>query len=354
VSATTGEAAAMTVVAGSNTDLVMNDHATSLTANLGGGQNWLYEASSASHANIYVAGSATTGAVGGAIINAARGDVTNVTLGTDAFLNIVTGPTTNIIATSVSGSGYDFIDIAKATAASLASVATIAATVTGAQNVELYILNTGNAFINAESSDVVVMPGSTGNTTLYGGTGADTVIGGTGYFQGGSGGANLLISSTLAGSTTMIGGSGDYSDTLLSYAGSNLLQGGSGSDLIWDAASAGDTLISSGGTDTIWGSASGNNTIGFGSATTDAFGDLNNSSASANIYFQDQASGTDYIFDFKTGSDTFNLSLGVGASTSLTVSSLTVSGSNTDVTLSDGTKIVFVNNTTVTNSSFTN
>lgn len=343
------EVAAMTVVSSANTDLIFYNYATSTTAYLGGGQNsWVQ--TEGTNASLYVAGSGVESVVGGAVVNAAAGASTGITLGATSFSDILIGNNTSISAVSpTAGTTTDWMALVGTEGD---STATVAATVTGASGIQLNILNTGNAFIDAGASNVMILPGSTGNTTLFGGTGADTVYSGVGYFQGGSGGSNILLSSTVAGVTTLIGGAGTFGDTLVSYAGQDLLKGGAGNDLIWDYSSAGDTLISSGGIDTLYGASSGNNTIGFGNATTDAYGDLGNASAAANVYFQNQADGTDYIFDFKTGSDKFNLNLGIGSSQDLTVNSLSVAGSSTDVTLSDGTKIVFVNNTSVSSTDF--
>ena len=192
------------------------------------------------------------------------------------------------------------------------------------------------------------------------------MFGGTGYYQGGTAGDNILLSSTLSGSTTLIGGGNN--DLLGSYASDNTLIGGSGNEVLVGANTVGtgnDFISGNGsGTDTIWGSGTGNNTIGFGSDTTYAYGQhgLGGGALTGNVYYQAAAGGVDNIGDFLPGYDVFSLTRStIAEGAAVSVTGLTyysaASGSpfgqaGTQATLSDGSTINFVN-ANVTKSNFT-
>ena len=72
------------------------------------------------------------------------------------------------------------------------------------------------------------------------GGGKLTVSDGNGYFAGGSSGANLLISSTVPGAATLVGG--NSGDLLLAQAAGDLLQAGAGSETLAGSGPGGDTF----------------------------------------------------------------------------------------------------------------
>lgn len=351
----------MTVAASADTELLFYNNASNVTAYLGGGSQAFAENSDTASANIYAAGSGDTAVANGAVIDASKGSTT-VRLGPTSFTEVTVGGSVSIqaVGSSVGGTTTEWL--------TLDGSSTVAASVNGAAHAHVNIVNNANAFITPGASDIIIVPGSSGSATLFGGsatiggteltapafTGTATVFGGTGYYEGGSGGGNIMLTSTLAGSTTLIGGAGT-GDTLVSYGADNSVYGGAGSDMMWDAGSGGDTLVSNGGTDTIYGSSYGNNTIGLGNDTTwvNGYGTGADSSASGNIYYQvaGQSGTIDYIFDFKSGTDVFDLTLGEGASSSLSLSSITYippgtydgtyNAGGTIAMLSDGTEVVF-------------
>ncbi len=338
---------------------------------VGGGYGYIAQGSSTAKAVINIQGSDTFG-VGGAIVDASKG-ATTVNLYENSANIIETGGQVLINAQV----GTEILELTGAT--------TVPATITGTAGSTLWLLNQSNAFINPGAGDVVILPGSTGSATLFGGalsnggtgiaaplfTGSATVFGGTGYYQGGSAGNNVLITSTVAGATTLVGGStvpgatdilesfgasdqliagpgsalliaeasfdtllgGQGTNLLYSYSSSNDLIGGSGSAtliaftsgdtltagsgadvLIGQSTLGGNSFVSGSGSDTILGNVTGNNTIGFGSGNTLAFGQHGLSSIgpyTSNVYYQ-AAGGTaavDNISDFLPGSDVFSLSL---------------------------------------------
>ncbi|MDR3718379.1 MAG: hypothetical protein P4K98_06225 [Bryobacteraceae bacterium] len=353
-----GGTAQMTVISSGNTDLVFVNNSPSTTAYLGGGQNYFKENSSTAGADIYVAGAGTTAAqdsiYGGAIIDASQGNTT-INLGNTSFTDVLTGGNVSIVAN------------AGTETAEISGSSTVPVSISGTTGSTLDLLNNASAFITPGAGNIIIIPGSTGSATLFGGsatiggvavsapafTGSATVFGGLGYYQGGSGGSNILMSGTVAGATTLIGGADTSGgDTLISYAGNNYLLGGTGNDILWDAATVaggGDTLIGAGGSDTLLGAQDGGNTIGFGSDTTFAYGYFNGSSTSAlsNTYYQAGADGFDVISGFRSGVDQFNLSLGAGSVGGLTVSTLTSVSAGTVAKLSDGTEIFFAGSTVV-------
>ena len=70
----------------------------------------------------------------------------------------------------------------------------------------LAYVGTGSGFINGNGSKVILFGGSTGVATLLGGAGSDIDAGAGGLIEAGSGGGSMLFGSTVAGSTTLIGG----------------------------------------------------------------------------------------------------------------------------------------------------
>ena len=107
------------------------------------------------------------------------------------------------------------------------------------------------------------------------GSGRLTVSDGNGYFAGGSSGANLLMSSTVPGAATLVGG--NSGDLLLAQAAGDLLQAGAGSETLAGFGPGGDTFTGpltatgyvNGGTAAvnsavIFGAPSGGNTLQLG------------------------------------------------------------------------------------------
>ena len=331
-----------------------------------GGSGYLAEGNATATGIFDIQGSDTFGS-GGAVIDAHLG-ATTVNLYQNSSTNIEVGGQISVTAES----GTELL--------ALTGASTVPVTVSGAAGSNLWLINQANAFIEPGAGNILIIPGSTGSATLFGGTasfggktitapdftGSATVFGGIGYYQGGTAGDNLLLSSTLSGVTTLIGGGNN--DTLGSFASDNTLIGGQGNEFLIGANTTGggnDFISGNGpGNDTIWGSLTGNNTIGFGSDTTLAYGQhgLNTGGPyTGNVYYQAVAGGVDNIGDFLPGSDVFSLSLSSSAEgAAVSVTGLTyyasASGSpfgqtGTQAILSDGSTINFIN-ANVTKSNF--
>lgn len=157
---------------------------------------------------------------------------------------------------------------------------------------------------------------STGNNRFVGGAGNDSLVGGAGAdsMEGGTGN-DILISN--AGNDTLVGGDG--SDNMQGGAGNDSLVGGAGDDTLWGGAGA-DTLVGGTGADIFYLRA-----LGQGSATT------------INDY-----SGTEGDRLHFTGIT----QLVVGAPSAATGTTATVAlnaaGTNTVITMPDGSTITLV------------
>ena len=313
VTVTAAPAGDPTIAAVGGADLVF-DNSSFASILLEGGQSYIAQMVSTASAVIDVQGSDTFG-VGGAVIDAQLGSTT-VNLYNNSASNIETGG--NILVTAQAGTEV----------LELSGASTVPVTISGTASSDLWLLNQANAFIEPGAGSILIIPGSTGSATLFGGTatfggktfkapaftGSATVFGGTGYYQGGAAGNNVLLSSTVAGATTLIGGGNN--DLLASYASGNTLIGGSGNEVLVGAntTGTGNDFISGTGSDTIWGSGSGNNTIGFGSDSTFAYGQHGTGGPlTGNVYYQAAGGGVDNIGDFLPGKDVFSLSLSARA-----------------------------------------
>lgn len=350
----------MTVEGGSGSTIIfVNNDTSSIPSQifLGGGNNYVGEGSPLASAIINVDGSSVSGTSstnsgkGGAYIDGSQG-YTTVNMYNNAVVYLSTG-------SIAAGIGHDVV-VAESGSNEVLGIggsSTVPVTVTANAGSTIFIQNDATAFIAPGAGNVVLSAGSTnlGMATLFGGTGSDTVFGGgnggnqeNGYFQGGSGGNNIIISSTVSGATTIVGAGNN--NLLGTFANNDLVKAGSGNNntlAAWGAT--GDTLIGGAGTDTLFGSIAGHTDIGFGSGSNVA-----NGFTGSNTYFQTAANGVDTINDFLPGSDVFSLTLSARYENvgSITVSSLTSVGAGTQVTLSDGSTINFVN-VKVTTANFT-
>jgi hypothetical protein len=252
---------------------------------------------------------------------------------------------------------------------------TVPVTVTGGGaggNIQ-YLAIGGKGIINPGAANVTVFGNVGGGTaTVFGGTGPVgtdpapeftgklTVVEGSGFFQGGTGGGNLLFSSTVAGSATLVGG-GD-GDQLFSMGANQFLLAGAGSSTLTgfnvDATVGGSIFQSGGGNATIFGNTGGGNTFAIGGGLTAIDGrdeaaiTAAGATAQANTFYVVAAAGGGAgVGDFVSGLDTFNLTLTTSV-TGQTLSSLEffaagASGSpfgdegGTRMTLSGGTIVDF-------------
>ncbi len=205
----------------------------------------------------------------------------------------------------------------------------------------------GNATIHGGGANLVVFSDA-GSPTITAGTASVTVYGafGGGSFAGGSAGSNFLVAGTSA-STIMGGGSGDVllgsggtSTRLIAASGNETLTGqfSSGAN-IYDAKAANALIVGGAGTN-LFNIGSGNASI-VGGTGANTFSITNGS-----------AGGTDYISNFNNATDKMHL-VGYGANEigNDLASSHTAGGSQI-LTLSDGTVLAFLNQTSINASSF--
>ncbi len=328
---------------------------------LGGGVNDVFNAFDGTSMTVNVDGPTSPGGAGAAIIDGAYGSTT---------VNLFDGGLADVLQGDVSVIAQPGTTVVEVSAPSAGSTDVV--TVSGmAGSLINYIPGGGNAFITPGAADVIVL-GSTlgGSETLFGGTavvngqtltgpaftGKATVAGGTGYFQGGSAGGNLLISSSVAGAATLVGGgNGDLigaygaNDLLIAGVGNETLTGGLGSTsslpgsgltFVTGDASAQDLVVGDGGGNDTIKLGSGSATIGLGHMTAAGNG------------FTDVVSGNTIVEQagISGGNVTVNAflpqAIGFAASDVVSLNSgvtaqLAVVGGDTVATLSDGTKITF-------------
>ena len=342
-----------------------------------------------SAATVAAAGNATVNALGGAaqisagnagnaLIDVAGNDTVNLG-GTDtvAFFAAAAALVTaqdgsNVVFSSQSGSATPLVTVAPGTE-TLGTMAGSTASVTAsAGGLMLVSAWGGRTFINPGGANVTVFAplstGGGGSETLFGAgdatlpgvtvpagvalanTGSDFVFGGTGYFHGGTGGLNLLMTSTVAGATTLVGGG--TLDLLFSQGAGNSLVGAAGTVIMNAAgfaepgfsvvgAAGGDVLNAGAANAFMFGSAWGANTIVSGSGTATVFGNHGATGKVGDLYIDGGKSGSLAILDFLPGADTVSLAGDTIVQTT-TIAAGASSAPGTSVLLGDGTKIVFV------------
>ncbi len=236
--------------------------------------------------------------------------------------------------------------------------------------------NAGSIIINPTNANVTVFAGA-GSETLYGtgdasgfalNNGSDFVNSGIGFFHGGAG-QNILETSSISGSATLLGGSKTSFDALYSQGANNTLIADvnttimDASGLSGSAASianftfkgvalgAGGDLMNAGWAKqvSIYGAAGGANTIvsGIGASTVTGASTIAGGHAQGNVYIDGEGKsglvgGSITIKDFVVGLDRFLLN-------GSTVTSTSTGGGTSTFTLSDSTKVTLLN-ITVTDS----
>ncbi len=347
VTAAIGGSGTAVVATGPNSVFVYQNQATNAQIFLGGGINFIKEAFSISAATINLDASSTVLGSGAAIIdNSVAGSSATVNAFANTLVDVIPGG--NVTVNTQSGE----------VVLQVSGGSTVPVTINGAGGAGSqidYIPTGGNAAINPFAENVVVLDnGVRGSTTLFGGSASATVFGGTGSFTGGSAGGNSLITSTLAGGATLIGGgTGDQltsfgvGDVLIAGSGNETLVGANGGALLGStvlSAAGGSQFVLGSGNDVVFGDINGSDTIstGTGSATIN----LGHGSTvgQASIINEVGVGGSATINGFFTGPfanhDNFVLANGVTAT-------ITASGSPGAVTsvanLSDGTSVTFTN-----------
>jgi len=277
------------------------------------------------------------------------------------------GTTTVNIATptsTVAGAAFDGDVISFRGTSAVATTVNAAGQGTDPSKPSLWaLMKSGNAYINGNGSDVILFPtgGTSVSATLFGGTGTDIDIGGGGFIKAGSGGNSVLYGSTLANSTTLIGGGNN--DILVSQSNGTQLTAGPGNEFLFGLAAGttfhGDPTALAAGLQTLMDGTTGGDTYITGFA---AAGTVTGAGAGGtNIFSQDSNGGNLFkegvvntgtgvnansatINGFVSGTDSISLSDPAGGSYT-TVSgtpvgaqvAVTFGGVNSTVTFGDGT-----------------
>ena len=171
------------------------------------------------------------------------------------------------------------------------------------------------AIVNPGAANVVILSDNVGSATLFGGTGSATVSGVRGVLTGGSAGDNDMVTSTVSGSTTLIGGAavGAPGDFMVAQGSGNTLQNGAGDSTMVSLAE--DGFGATGGN--IFNLGTGQATVfsGFGGNTFNFNGDggaqiqtrLDSAATNANRFFDFGGTGDYNVDGFVTDLDTFSV-----------------------------------------------
>jgi hypothetical protein len=261
----------------------------------------------------------------GAFVNYS-GNMTVRTEDGDYLLASDTG--TNTTVNLGAGAGLNILDVGKglgATTVNAAGNATIntfgsSPTVSALTNINLTSGNVdiavvdAQAIINPGASKVLILGDADGSATLFGGTGSATVGGVRGMFTGGSAGDNDMITSTVSGSTTLIGGAavGATADFLVAQGSGQTIQNGEGESLIISldgpfGATGGNIFNLGTGEATVF-SAFGGNSFNFnGDGGAQVQTRFDSSTTNANRFFDFGGIGDYSIDGFITDLDTFEV-----------------------------------------------
>lgn len=336
----TGAFNPMTVASGTSGIMFLNV-STNAKIFLGGGSNFIYERDANAKAEI--------NADSGSTYVEAKQGATTINAFAGAGVVVQEGGSGSVVMNASEGSSSFLV---------MGGDATGMATLNGSAGTSFtyYGIDGAKTLINPGAADVTVVGNlngdTSGTTTLFGGTGTAHVYGGTGYFKGGTGGANELGSSTVAGGTTLVGA--HDGDVLYNAGKGNMLIAGAGAETlvgIQDSTAAGGSKfqLGVGGQTTVFGDAAGGNSfyLNAGLGLIDGDGSATTHSA-ANFYSVLTGGGTDVVFGFISGLDQFSRTYSTGTPT---VSSLTYYDANsstifgahagTELILSDSTKVDF-------------
>jgi len=317
------------------------------------------------------AGQATVSIGGADTVNLAGVDALDIAA--QAAAAIVTAQDgANVMLSNPTGLAAPVVQLAAGTeivGTMAGSVATVAGSLGGLMLVSAW---GGRTFIDPAASNVTVFAGS-GSETLFGAgdaslpgvtvpasmtlanSGSDFVFGGQGYFHGGTGPLNMLMTSTVAGAATLVGGG--TVDLLFAQGAGDSLRGAAGT-VIMNAAgfaepgfsvagAAGGVALDAGASNAfMFGSAWGANTVTSGSGAATVFGNHGVGAFGAagqvgNVYVDGGGGGSLAIMDFLPGADIVSLH-GAALSGVTTVAAGGAQTPGTYVSLNDGTTIALV------------
>jgi len=285
------------------TDVVAGDGANLTYANQSNNGQVFYGNNNGGIANFEGKVTATVG--NGIYLLAADNDSTTT-------LNLGAGGTVNVIDLGAGLGSTTVNALGSGTINAFAS----SDSVSGLVNMEL---TSGNVLIALVGTKAVINPGAANATiignlnssaTLFGGSGSVTVGGVAGNFTGGSAGGNIMFSSTVSGSSTLVGGAGVGApgDALAAQGAGQTLVAGIGNTTLAAVtalgATGGSTFNVGAGISTVFGFEGGGSTVNFGgSGISQVLGRNGALFGAANIYNDLGTGGQVTILDFTTGLD---------------------------------------------------
>ena len=226
------------------------------------------------------------------------------------------------------------------------------ATVTS-YSADTVIGGTGAITVNASRANDFVFAG-TGALQFTGGLGASTILGNAGGTASITGGAGSVVAIAY-GQTQFTGGAG--AATVAAFGGSVTINGGSGTGLFIGAAGGGNRITAGTGNTTIYGGGAGDvlaaGSMGGGILVAGGGAETLIGGAGADLFAaMSGTAGTLVVQNFTPGQDFFTLvGFGAGAAATALAGAVVVGGSE-QLTLSDGTRILFAGVTGLAGSSF--
>ena len=212
---------------------------------------------------------------------------------------------------------------------------------------------TGAITVNASQANDFVFAG-TGALQFTGGLGASTILGNAGGTASITGGAGSVVAIAY-GQTQFTGGAG--AATVAAFGGSVTINGGSGTGLFIGAAGGGNRITAGTGNTTIYGGGAGDvlaaGSMGGGILVAGGGAETLIGGAGADLFAaMSGTAGTLVVQNFTPGQDFFTLvGFGAGAAATALAGAVVVGGSE-QLTLSDGTRILFAGVTGLAGSSF--
>ncbi len=351
----------------SGTALAPNTTAGSLVSNLATAA----ASGSLTIGNVSTGPAPLSGGATGLLLDDVANSSTVLPAGYTDVLDVAGGPvtvsatanTTNLLVGGTSGFTYYGATGSGGTALLTGGNSLLEGTSTGAGNFTVIATGGANTIFAGSGSDQIATLGGTNLIGLGSGSnvltssGTDTVLASSGTnLIFGAGGGQTVFGGT--GGTTFVGGAND-SATLITGSAPVQAFASSGGTINLFGAASGNVLVAGGGNETLQGgSATGNTTFFGGSGTAALLGGAGNDtfvagkggaamtgSGGSNLFvFVAGGTGgaTDTITDFGANAGNKVQVTGYGQSAQTLLSTASVSGGNTTVTLSDNTKVQFL------------
>ena len=325
-------------------DAIFNQSTTPIT--ITGGARDLLVVSGADGGLTFAAGSGNDLVV--------TGGGNNLLIGGSGNDTFITGGNDTVLAGSGNGliqaSGNSLLNLQNSNATVVMNGADTVIAGSGSNAIFSLTDNSPNTVFGGSGNLIFV--GGAGASTVTGTTGAATLFGGTGggNLYGGHSGTNILVINPNATASTVLIGEGGNTQEFNFSSVDNVLNAGPGNATLVGGNATGNNLD-------ILGAGNDIAALGFGADTLQAgTGAATVIAGQGNGVFDfisGQAGGTMLVGNFNPGHDQINLHGYAAGEVSKDLANQQISGGSTLLTLSDGTKITFLNVSGLNSGNFT-